>query len=196
MKYFIFFILLFLLSNKNCYAQKKLTESDLLAFKDRARIAVKHLQDYISMLASASKDSTTKNYYKSEALKLFKNNGTDVTMEVSSLRNSQESRARLPLLRYFNGIISLTKKNGKYAQVEITFAETWHVSNLHKIDENKYHATATIFQKFVGYDTEGNAKYQDITKKTIEIDVEKVADFFGERWIVLLGDISVTETSR
>ena len=190
------FILMLLINMSFGYAQTKLSELDLVAFKDRAKVSVRHLQNYIIMLASKTKDSIKKTYYKEEALKLFKNRGNDVIMEVSTLKNEKESRVRLPLIKYFDNIISLTETHGKYAQVSITFAETWRVSNLHKIDDKKYRATATIFQKFVGYGADGTAKYEDTTKKTIEIDVEKITDLYGERWIVLLGDISVAETSR
>ncbi len=196
MKTYTAFIIILLTTLQYSYAQTKLSETDLVAFKDRAKVSVRHLQDYIIMLASETKDSVKKSYYKKEAIKLFKNRGNDVIMEVSSLKNEKESRTRLPLIRYFDNIITLTGANGKYASVKITFAETWRVSNLHKIDDKKYRATATIFQKFVGYGADGHAKYEDTTKKTIEIDVEKITDLYGERWIVLLGDISVAETSK
>jgi hypothetical protein len=188
--------LFIVLSSQYCFAQSDLSEAELAEFKDRAKISVSHFQDYLTLLGSKKKNAETKAFYKEEALKLFKNSGKDVTMEVSTLKNNRESRSRLPLTLYFDNIISITSKQGKYADVKITFADTWRVSNFYKVGDNKYVATATIFQRFEGYDAEGKAKYVDTTKKTIEIIIEKVTDLYGERWIVLLGDISVAETSR
>jgi hypothetical protein len=174
-----------------CFAQSALSEAELAEFKDRAKISVIHFQDYLSLLGSKKKNAETKAFYKEEALKLFKNTGKDVTMEISALTGGKESRRRLPLIVYLDNLIK-----SRYAEIKITFADTWYVSNFHKINENQYRATATIFQRFEGYDAEGKAKYVDITKKTIEIIIEKVTDLYGERWTVLLGDISVAETSK
>ncbi len=173
------------------FAQSSLSEEDLAAFKERAKVSISHFQDYLTLLGSKKKNAETKAFYKEEALKLFKNNGKDVSMEVSALKEGRESRRRLPITVYLNNLI-----NSKYAEIKITFADTWYVSNFHKVGDNKYVATATIFQRFEGYGTDGMAKYIDVTKKTIEITVEKVVDLYGERWTVLLGDISVAETSK
>ena len=57
-----------------------------------------------------------------------------------------------------------------------------------------YSAIATYYQEFIGYNAEGKALYRDITQKTVEIELRLSSDSDGRRWIVLLGDVSVTGT--
>lgn len=170
--------------------QRTLSKAELADFQKSAKRKVQSLQDNLTILAKKA-NPKEKPYYKEETLKLFINDGDSVTMEFSYLNNGKETRGRRPMTKYLEGLIGL-----KYTQVEITFADTWYISNFYQTGENSYEAVATIFQRFVGYGKDRRIAYTDITKKTVRVILEKVKDEFGERWGVLLGDISVVKTTK
>lgn len=182
-------LLLFLLLPLSAFAQDELSASEIEEFKERAKVKVKHFQDYLSILGSKNKKADVKRHYKEETLKLFVGDGKEVTMEVSIIDRGQESRKRHPITNYLDNLIKLP-----YAKVEITFANTWYISNFYKTAEGRYEATATLFQEFRGRTTEGNL-HASKTKKTIQIYIEMVEDDFGKRWVVRLGDVSVAQSS-
>ncbi len=187
-------IIILLFSSFSVQAQQpniELTESDLEAFKERVGVMIDDFQDYLSIIGSKERPRKVKTYYIGQTLELFTNKGAGVVMETSSTRTSRITRR--PIKLYLTRLANL-----RYAKVEITQAETFYISNFYKVGDNKYRATATIFQKFCGYNKYGDRyvkRYCDITKKTIEIHIELVSDLYGDRWIVKLGNVSVAETT-
>jgi hypothetical protein len=173
-----------------------LTQEEIDEFREKAVTVIKEFMDYVVVLAAKDKKADTKQFFKTETLKLFVHNGEKIKgeqamMQVSEVKNGKESVKTITIKQYVEALIKL-----KYSQAEIKFAETFYVSNFYKVGENKYTATATIFQKFTGYNADGTAKYTDITKKTIEIEVELVEDMYGKRWDVKLKDVEVVETIK
>lgn len=182
-----------LLVPKCLYAQElMLTETELQEFRERAATRIIDFMDYLPQVADKKKGLKKQNYYAEQTLELFVGKGKDSNMETSKIlpnNTAQIETFKMPV--YLQKLI----KNG-YSNVKIQFAETFYVSNFYPTGKNQYKATATIFQKFTGYGAEGRPLYEDVTKKTFEIVVEKVIDIHGERWVVLLNDISVAETYK
>lgn len=171
-----------------------LSKEELELFRERTEIKIDEFQDNLSVLGSKDEMEETKTLYKELTLKLFINEGKTVTMEVSYLKDGEEHRRRLPMATYLD---RLSKLN--YAKVDIKSSQSCYVSNFYKkgVDDKGfpiYTATATIYQEFAGYNAEGVAVYRDVTRKTIEIELRVTTGVFGDRWIVLLGDVSVAET--
>jgi hypothetical protein len=172
-----------------------LSKEELELFRERTEVKIDELQDNLSVLGSKDEIDETKILYKELTLKLFMNMGETVTMETSYIKDGEERRKRIPMPTYLD---RLSKLN--YAKVDIRSSKSCYVSNFYKKGDDEkgqpiYTATATIYQEFIGYNAEGKAIYKDTTKKTIEIEVRKSQGVFGERWIILLGDVSVAETS-
>lgn len=168
------------------------------AFEERAKVKVAHLQDYLTELGRRiNKNEKIANFkqvklhIKEETLKLFTENGEEVTMEVSTIKKDGTRKKHFPMVEYLDNLIALD-----YAKVEITFADTWHISNFYKTAGNKYEATATIFQKFVGKTKEGFT-HTARTKKTVKIYISQIENVATneKEWTVLLGDVSVADTS-
>ena len=183
--------LLLLTFSAKAQEQVQLTQADLAAFKERVGIMIDDFQDYLSIIGSKERPYKVKNYYIGQTLELFVDSGARVIMETSSTRTKIITRRLMSV--YLTRLSKL-----RYAKVEISQAETFYLSNFYKIGNNKYRASATIFQKFCGYSKYGDKyvkRYCDVTKKTIEIHLEKIIDLLGERWIVKLGNVSVAETT-
>ena len=185
------FALLLLTFSAKAQEQVQLTQADLDAFKERVGIMIDDFQDYLSIIGSKERPYKVKNYYIGQTLELFVKKGERVIMETSSTRTSIITRR---LLKVY--LLRLAKL--RYAKVEISQAETFYISNFYKVGSNKYRASATIFQKFCGYNKYGDKyvkRYCDVTKKTIEIHIELIEDLYGQRWVVKLGNVSVAETT-
>jgi hypothetical protein len=170
--------------------QAQSQEVDTEEFRVRATEMIKQLQNNLSLLGSKEQPQNVKQFYIGETMKFFINQGQGVSMEVSSVRNGIQTVRSLSMEQYLRNLTRLT-----YAKVKIEFGETFYISNLYPVGNNKYEATASVTQKFCGYAADGRAKYCDTTKKTIRIHLERISDAYGERWAVLLGDISVAQTS-
>ena len=176
-----------------------LNDEEREIFRMEALKKIKSFQGHLSFISSKNNSSEDKKIYKEIALSNFINKGTGVTMEVSSISTitNQEVRHRLPLIQYLDNLSNLP-----YSRVELKTAKTCYVSNLIKsgTDQNGnpvYAATATYYQEFTGYNPEGRAVYRDITSKTVTVQVSFTTnEIAAQKWIVSLGDISISETSR
>lgn len=180
----------------NDWKERNLTPDALNDFQQRTLVKINDLQDYIAQLADRKTDSDVKELLKEMTLKLFVREGAGVTMEVSFSENGNERRLRRPMSVYLGRLATLDQ----YAKVKITSSQSCYISRFLKkgIDEKGnsiYTATATIFQKFVGFNAEGQPVYEDMTKKTFEIEIKKIEELTDSRWIILLGDVSVSETT-
>lgn len=178
----------------------ELSLDDQREFQERVGQMLDIFQKRLSLIANKGRANNLKRNYINQTLTMFIGNGeayTDpygnpkpaATMEISSLKTNQ--KRRLPIKRYLNNLLHLP-----YSQVDITQAETYHVSDL-KQEGDHYVATATIFQEFVGYrmiDGRRVPAYRDVTKKVITIYLMMEEDINGRRWVVRFGNVSVSET--
>lgn len=189
--------LLFLLIGANVYAQSDTGMTELM--KQRAQQKVAQMNDYISFLADKSKSLDTRNYYRGQALNLFIEKGepfeeegihnTGVKMETTSKYSKKPSRRLMK--NYFTGLIEL-----RYSKVSIqsTKVNEIKISDLQKIDDNKYVCTAYYEQIFVG-ERDGKIVYKDRTRKKVKIYILSEETIDGEEFIVLLGDVTALETT-
>lgn len=172
--------------------------------KSNVQQRVAQLSDYISFMADKSKPLDTRNYYKNRALNLFIGKGepfeqegilnTGVKMETTSIYRKKPYRRLIK--DYFTGLTNL-----RYAKVDIqstNFIEI-EVSDLQKVEDNKYVCTACFEQVFVGY-REGRPCYTDRTRKKVKVYIfgEETIDgsFDGQESIILLGDVTAFETTK
>lgn len=170
-----------------------------LLIRQHAQQKVAQLSDYISFMADKSKDLETRNHYKKRALDLFIQKGepfeeegihnTGVIMETTSVYRKKPSRR--PIKSYLTGLVNL-----RYSKVDIqsTKVHEIEISDLQKVDDNKYVCTAYFEQTFVGY-RDGTPLYKDRTRKKVKVYIlaEEIID--GEKFIVLLGDVTAIENS-
>jgi hypothetical protein len=167
---------------------QELSEEDIANFKIRIKEKVEAFQTYITVVADKEEAMVKKDLAIKTALKLFL---ASATMEMASTSNGQEVKRTLPMKDYFNRL-----KNLPYRKVNITSQQACYISSIQKTPDNKYVATATIYQLFEGCYSEARC-YKDATKKEIDITIEYKEDTFGEmRWVVMLGDVRVTETKK
>jgi hypothetical protein len=196
------FFLLTLISSGSLRAQETLVLSDeeMVAFKERIGRMLETFLNDLSLIGSKDRENTieVKQAVIKSTLRLFINNGEAYRdtygnlkkaphMQVSALRNGVEVKNNLPIKTYLNNLMNI-----RYQKVTITQAETFHLSNLYKVDDH-YEATATYFQYFRGERGDGSV-YSDTTKKTIRIIVQ-VEEVYGEKtYVVRFGDIDVVMT--
>lgn len=196
LKHIICLMLLFI--GASAFAQKDAGISELM--KQRAQQKVAQMNDNISFMADKSKDLNTRNYYRGRALNLFVEKGEP--FEEDGIRNSgvkMETTSvyrKKPLRRlmkdYFTGLVNL-----RYSKVNIqsTKVHEIEVSELLKVDDNKYVCTAYFEQIFVGY-RDGKPVYKDRTRKKVKVYILAEETIDGQEFIVLLGDVTALETSR
>jgi hypothetical protein len=179
-----------------------LTSEQIEEFKELVTELLNSFQIRLSVIASKDPDYTPaiKKEFIKQTLSLFLEHGEpyfdeynnerrSVQMQVSSLRGGKEVIKSLPMKQY---LVNLTKLY--YRKVEITQAETLKISDFKKVGDH-YEATATLFQKFVGYNSEGKILYGDTTRKVVRIIIQTGIDRFGkEIRQVILGDVDVAET--
>lgn len=190
--------LMLLLIGASAYAQNDAGISELM--KQRAQQKVAQMNDNISFMADKSKDLNTRNYYRGKALNLFIGKGepfeeegihnTGVKMETTSVYRVKPTRRLMK--DYFTGLINL-----RYSKVDIqsTKVNEIEVSDLLKIDDNKYVCTACFEQVFVGY-RDGRPIYKDRTRKKVKVYIMVEETIDREEFFILLGDVTALETSR
>ena len=181
----------------SAFAQTDAGLSELM--KQRAQQMVAQMNDYISFMADKSKSVNTRNYYRGKVLNLFIEKGepyeeegihnTGVKMETTS-KYRKKPTSRL-MKDYFTGLINL-----RYSKVDIqsTKVHDIKISDLQKVDDNKYVCTAYFEQKFLGY-RDGIPVYTDRTRKKVKVYIFSEETIDGEEFIVMLGDVSACETS-
>ncbi len=92
---------------------------------------------------------------------------------------------------YFNRLKNLPSRT-----VKITSQNVCYISGITKAADNKYKATATIYEMLEGCNAEHDC-YKVYNKKEIDITIEYKEDDFGQkRWVIMLGDMKITETKK
>ena len=169
LKYILYVILFFL--GVSAFAQEDTGLNELM--KQRAQQMVAQLNDNISFMADKSKGSEVREYYKQKALNLFLGEGepyfdvegdsinTGVKMETTSVYRKKPVKRLMK--DYFTGLMNL-----RYSKVDIqtTKVHDIEVSDLQKIDDDKFVCTAYFEQVFIGY-RDGKPVYKDRTRKKV-----------------------------
>jgi len=167
-----------------------LSEQDIEIFKERTERKINEFQQHIITIGSKDEPMEKRKMAEIESLKLFYKGAV---METSSVDASGQIKiVSRPIEKYLARLKSLP-----YIKVIIKFYDIVYIRDFTRGADGKYYSTATIFQKFVGFNGD-NIVYTDITEKEIEIIIDLVEDkFYNEkRWKVFLGDIKVTETKQ
>lgn len=172
------------------FAQDNLSPQRKLAVDSLALEKVRDLSKYISIIGDKKTQFSEANRVIDRAEELFM---AGSEMGVSSLTTNEIKY--YPVRKYFERLMRLN-----YSKVNIEWYNIEYVSDLQKQPDGTYVGVITIFQKFEGYDKEGNLIYKDTTKKDITVYVKRKETQIGGRligfWDVLLGDIRVKETAQ
>ena len=188
----------------------KLTEEEKAAFGERIKIMLDGFLLDLSTIASKSPQYTReiKQRIIKNNLKNFLGEGEYFTvgedkkieyyrdakgkiqiapyMQVTSVRSSKPNN--IPIRRYLNNLMQLP-----YNKVTIENADTYYMSDLYPVGDDRYEATFTYFQYFRGEYGDG-CRYEDVTVKTVQVIViMKVVE--GDRmYVVRFGNILANET--
>ncbi len=171
-------------------AQDEISPERKQAIDSLALEKVRDLSKYISLIGDKGTEFSEANRVIDRAEELFMD-GSDVI--VSSIYREEVNY--YVVRKYLERLMRLN-----YNKVDIEWYKIQYVSDLERQPDGTYVGVITVFQKFSGYDKEGNLVYQDVTKKDITVYVKRKETQIAGRligfWDVLLGDIRVKETSK
>lgn len=164
-----------------------LNDGEIRVFINKTRQKVDEFQEFIIILVNKQESRDRRNLAEREALKLFY---PGAVIETSIKSNNGDTEKTIHEIREYLYKLKVLP----YTEVNIDFYDIAYVTQFTKAPDGKYYGTATIFEKFTGFDGE-NMKYSSTIKKEIEVILENVEDeFYGEkRWKIFLGDIEATE---
>lgn len=172
------------------FAQDHISPERKLAIDSLALEKVRDLSKYISLIGDKETAFSEANRVIDRAVELFME-GSE--MGVSSLYN--EGINHYPVREYLERLMRLN-----YSKVNIEWFKIEYVSDLEQQPDGTFVGVITVFQKFSGYDQEGQLVYEDVTKKDITVYVKRketqIAGKIIGFWDVLLGDIRVKETKQ
>ena len=191
MKHWTLIFIFFVFCNLVFAQEKTLTQDELMQFHESA---IAKMTDFMDMLPKVADNRATKknrNYYAEQVLTLFIDDGLKTNIEIAWIDNNNQTNKISKLIPAYLNDLMLSDK--KFKRKEISFAQTFYVSNFYPSGKNKYVATAKIFQVFRGYNSEGEAVFENITGRTIQIVIELFETPSGDIWVLKLGDISVVD---
>lgn len=173
-------------------------DDEILKKRVRERVAL--MNSYITFMADKKNNYSTRQYYKEKSLPLFIGKGYLYTMDgvvhdgvLMQTTSTNTNKVTSKLIRkYFGDLINLTYSNVK---VTSTSAMNMKVSDLKKINTDKYVCTCQYVQYFYGY-RDGSLVYRDRTTKRIECIIEAEDTEDGREYIVQLGDVEALHTDR
>lgn len=174
-------------------AQQELSEELKDYFKKSVLNKVKRLEHYITLIANKSMDENLRKSSISQAVELFEDENRIV--QISSLANGKETIIDRPVRTYFDRLYAIQAE-----KVVITFYKVTQLTDVRLGPDNKYYATAYIFQDTKIYYKEANEvpDYTDVTEKAIDITIKPDTTLVGDKMVVLypakLGNINVKET--
>jgi hypothetical protein len=174
-------------------AQQELSEELKDYFKKSVLNKVKRLEHYITLIANKSMDENLRKSSISQAVELFEDENRIV--QISSLANGKETIIDRPVRTYFDRLYAIRAE-----KVVITFYKVTQLTDVRLGPDNKYYATAYIFQDTKIYYKEANEvpDYTDVTEKAIDITIKPDTTLVGDKMVVLypakLGNINVKET--
>jgi hypothetical protein len=188
----IAFSLLFF-AGPELFAQAALSDELKDYFKKSVLNKVKRLEHYITLIANKSMDDNLRKSSISQAVELFEDENRIV--QISSLVNGKETVIDRPVRTYFDRLYAI-----KADRVVITFYKVTQLTDVRLGPDNKYYATAYIFQDTKIYYKEASdvPDYTDVTEKAIDITIKPDTTLVGDKMVILypakLGNINVKET--
>jgi len=182
----ILFILCLLLTANFTQAQTDFSPERLEEFRKLTEQRVVDFQEYLSIVTDKKRSMEERKEAIELAVGLFIEGAK---MQVKGKNNSAQ---RVPIRAYFNKLLGLNQ----YHAVKITYYDVATVSKFEKGADGDYHATATYFQKFEGFDEAGKALYADKTRKDIAVN-GKVGnqDMNKKDLTIYFGDVTVRQTN-
>lgn len=187
---YLLIAILFVSISFGAIAQDEISPDRKQAIDSLALEKVRDLSKYISLIGDKGTDFSEANRVIDRAVELFME---DAEMGVSSIYQPEINY--YPVKQYLQRLMRLN-----YNKVDIEWYKIQYVSDLERQPDGKYVGVITVFQKFSGYNKEGDLVYQDVTKKDITVYVERKETQIGGRligfWDVMLGDIRVKETAK
>ncbi len=170
------------------YAQEHISPERKQAIDSLALEKVRDLSKYISLIGDKETAFSEANRVIDRAVELF--------MEGSEVGVSSLYRDEINYYQVREYLERLMRLN--YSKVDVEWYKIEYVSDLEQQPDGTFVGVITIFQKFSGYDKEGELVYEDVTKKDITVYVKRketqIAGKLIGFWDVLLGDIRVKET--
>lgn len=200
-KNILLLLIISLLFIENAYGQEPLVESEEVVisedlmnyFKKSVLKRVKRLEHYISMIADKEIEDKLRRDAIDQTIELFESNSNIV--QVSYIRDGETVVKDYPVRTYFDRLYAI-----KAEKVDITFYEVTQLTDIRQGMDNKFYATAFIFQDTkIYYDKESDVPdYQDKTTKAIDVIIKPDTVMMGDKSVVLypakLGNINVKET--
>ncbi len=166
-----------------------ISDEEYNAFKTNALKKVFDLGNYISTISNKDIEDDLKMSAIDNAVKLFANEKLN-KVEVSHV--GVKETKRFAIREYLNKVMALP-----FQRVSVSWYDINFVSDLQRGGDGRYYGTISVYQKFEAFQ-DGRLVYTDITKKDIDVVIERVQNMVDEKlvsqWAVLLGDISVVET--
>ncbi len=165
---------------------KRFTQFEQKDLEERALRLTSTLGKYIQTIANRASSNNEKQEAVELAILLFMSE--DKVVEVS---NVHHSKINIYEIRdYLNRLWTMY-----YDDIQMKWYDITYVSDFKLGADGKIYGVATIYQVFKGF-VEGKVVYKDVTKKNIEVILEQREDFDKNvYWAMLLGDITVEETS-
>jgi hypothetical protein len=168
-------------------ASKELEPSTVAKLQNKALANIRQLGDYIQIICQKDADPDEINKTIEQALTLFI---ADARIEVSSINRSTVNQFKVKDYLIRMGLL-------KYQKVIVEWYNIQYTSQLRKGPDGFYYGTIEFEQRFVGISGD-NAKYEDITRKSVEVVLRSYERNAGGQttteWDVFLGDIGVTVT--
>ena len=180
-------------------AQSQPSPAEAQDIRDEALLKLDTFMEYVKMIGNRGEDDyddETKQMAIERALLLFK---PDARMEVTSVNRKNSSFYEMEQYLY------RLKDSLRYDRIKISFlAEAIYFSadDLRPVPglKDTYSGIITVVQRFEGsYDQNGEHKvaYKDQVKKLVEV-IAKKEEYpeTGVKWVVVLGDVSASETQK
>ena len=127
------------------------------------------LQDYLSILIKKKDPDNKKTIDK--AMLLFNNDETKL-ITVTSKRNGKVTIK--PVRAYLTDVSKLP-----YKSIDITYRNYTAIENIRKQPDGTFKGVAVFEQEFTGFDKEGNAMYNDVIRRNVEV-VIKMKEYFKD----------------
>ena len=179
--------------------QAQPTPAEAQDLRDEAMLKLNSFMNYVQMIGNRGEDDyddETKLMAIDKALGLFK---PDARMEVTSYNREKSSFYEMKHYLY------RLKDSLRYDRINISFlADAIYFSpdDLRKVPgtQDTYSGIITVVQRFEGSCEQGDectSNYVDETKKLVEV-IAKKEDYpeTGVKWVVVLGDVSASETQK
>jgi hypothetical protein len=162
-------------------------------FKKSILSKVKRLEHYITLIANKQVDDGLRKSSIDQAVELFEDENKIV--QISTLKDGKETIVDRPVRTYFDRLYAI-----KADRVDITFYQVTQLTDVRLGPDQKYYATAYIFQDTkIYYNSHSEIPdYSDVTEKAIDITIKPDTTVVGDKTVILypakLGNINVKET--